>query len=86
MNTSRLTVKGQITLPKEIRQRFHLQPGDRVALEPESDAIRVRPVRKTILDWAGSLQPPERVLSDAAVRQRIRKMRARRQVNTQGHA
>ena len=86
MNTSRLTVKGQITLPKEIRQRFHLQPGDRVALEPESDGIRVRPVRKTILDWAGSLRPLESGLSDAAIRQRVRKMRVQRQVNTQSHA
>jgi AbrB family looped-hinge helix DNA binding protein len=81
MNTSRLTVKGQITLPKEIRQRFHLRPGDRVALEPEPNGIRVRPVRRTILDWAGSLQPSERGPSDTAIRQRVRKMRAQRQGN-----
>ena len=74
MKTSRLTVKCQITLPKEMRERFRLQPGDRVALEPEADGIKVRPVRRTILDWAGSLRPPQRGLSDDDIRQRVRKM------------
>lgn len=85
MGTSRLTVKGQITLPKGMRERFRLQPGDRVALEPEADGIKVRPVRRTILDWAGSLQPPERGLSDQAIRQRVRKVRAQRRAGIDDH-
>jgi len=78
MKTSQLTIKGQITLPKEIRERFRLQPGDRVAVEAESDAIRVRPVRRTILDWAGTLRSPETPLSDEAVRRNVRTLRAQR--------
>ena len=78
MKTSPLTVKGQVTLPKELRDRFRLRPGDRVALEPEADGIKVRPVRRSILDWAGTLRPPEPGLSDDEIRQRVRNRRARR--------
>ena len=85
MKTSQLTVKGQITLPKEIRERFRLRPGDRVALEPEADGIKVRPVRRTILDWAGRLRSPERALSDDAIRQRVREMRVQRQTGIHDH-
>ncbi len=85
MKTSQLTIKGQITLPKELRVRFRLQPGDRVALEPEADGIKVRPVRKTILDWAGTLRPPKAGLSDDDIRKRVRKMRARRLARLPSH-
>jgi antitoxin PrlF len=54
MKTSQLTVKGQVTLPKELRERFDLKPGSRVAFEAEADGIKVRPVRETIMDWAGA--------------------------------
>ena len=36
---SQLTVKGQVTLPKELRDRFNLEPGSRVAFEEEADGI-----------------------------------------------
>ena len=85
MKTSQLTVKGQITLPKAIRERFRLRPGDRVALEPEGDGIKVRPVRRTILDWAGRLRSPGPALSDDVIRKRVRKMRVQRQAGVHDH-
>ena len=42
-----ITRKGQITLPAELRRRFNLQEGDRVAFDVSDDAdgsIVVRPV------------------------------------------
>ena len=71
MKTSRLTVKGQVTLPKELRERFRLGPGARVAFDAEADGIKVRPVRKTILDWVGTLKFPEPGLSDDEIRRRV---------------
>lgn len=85
MKTSCLTIKGQVTLPKELRVRFRLQPGDAVAFEPEADGIKVRPVRKTVVDWAGSLRPPELGLSEDDIRQRVRKARTGRLVSRLGH-
>ncbi len=78
MKTSQLTAKGQVTLPKELRDRFNLEPGSRVAFEEEADGIKVRPVRKTIMDWAGTLRSPEPDLSDAEIRRRVKKAVAKR--------
>lgn len=78
MKTSHLTVKGQVTLPKEMRQQFHLGPGSRVAFQAEADGIKVRPVRKTILDWAGTLKSPVRGLSDDEILRRVKQAVARR--------
>lgn len=73
MRTSQLTVKGQVTLPKELRDRFNLEPGSRVAFSPEADGIKVRPVRETIMDWAGTLRSPQPGLSEAEIRRRVKK-------------
>lgn len=78
MKTSQLTVKGQVTLPKELRERFSLGPGSRVAFQEETDGIKIRPVRKTILDWAATLPSPPSGLSDAEVRRRVKKAVAER--------
>ncbi|MDE1821444.1 MAG: AbrB/MazE/SpoVT family DNA-binding domain-containing protein [Euryarchaeota archaeon] len=37
-----LTSKGQITLPKEIREALHLQEGDKVVFEVEGDKFTGR--------------------------------------------
>jgi len=85
MKTSRLTVKGQVTLPQELRRRFSLGPGSQVALEEEADGIKVRPVRETILNWAGSLRSPQAGLSDAEIRRRVKKAVAARTARKLAH-
>lgn len=85
MKTSQLTVKGQVTLPQELRRRFNLGPGSRVAFEEEADGIKVRPLRKSIVHWAGSLRPPQAGLSDAEVRRRVKKAVAARTARKLAH-
>jgi AbrB family looped-hinge helix DNA binding protein len=41
MKTSTMTVKGQVTIPKELRDRFGFGPGDRLAFVPEEDGIKI---------------------------------------------
>ena len=85
MKTSQLTVKGQVTLPQELRRRFNLGPGSRVAFEEEADGIKVRPVRKTIVHWAGSLRSPQAGLSDAEIRRRVKNAVAARTARKLAH-
>ena len=85
MKTSQLTVKGQVTLPQELRRRFNLGPGSRVAFEEEADGIKVRPVRKTIVHWAGTLRSPQAGLSDAEIRRRVKKAVAARTARELAH-
>ncbi|PYV28169.1 MAG: AbrB family transcriptional regulator, partial [Acidobacteria bacterium] len=42
---ARITSKGQITVPHEIRQALGVQPGDKLLFEEDRSGIRVRPVR-----------------------------------------
>lgn len=43
---ARITSKGQITVPHEIRRALGVRPGDKLLFEKDSGGIRVRPVRR----------------------------------------
>jgi len=40
--TSRITSKGQVTIPKEIRERYGFNEGDYLILEPRGEDLVVR--------------------------------------------
>jgi AbrB family looped-hinge helix DNA binding protein len=51
-----LTSKGQVTIPKDVRDRLGLESGDRVVFEFEGDAVRLRAERrKSLGELMGSL-------------------------------
>ncbi len=55
---ARITSQGQITVPKAIRDRLALKPGDDVEfLDREGDIVLVPRRRRSILDFAGVLPP-----------------------------
>ena len=40
--TTRITRKGQVTIPKELREEFGLEEGDEIRWQGDEDGIRVR--------------------------------------------
>jgi AbrB family looped-hinge helix DNA binding protein len=44
---ARITSKGQITVPREVRRVLGVRPGDRLLFESDENGVRVRPVRTT---------------------------------------
>lgn len=42
---ARITSKGQITVPHEIRRSLGVGPGDKLLFEQDGSEVRVRPVR-----------------------------------------
>jgi AbrB family looped-hinge helix DNA binding protein len=42
---ARITSKGQITVPREIRRMLGVRSGDKLLFESDGKGIRVRPVR-----------------------------------------
>ena len=42
---AKITTKGQITVPVEIRRLLGVRPGDSLLFESDDDGVRVRPVR-----------------------------------------
>ena len=37
MSEAKVTSKGQVTIPKAVRERLHIEPGDRVSFEIRDD-------------------------------------------------
>lgn len=55
-----ITSKGQVTLPKPIRDQLGLVEGTRLDFEIVDGIIRARPVSRTALDIFGVLHQPGR--------------------------
>ncbi len=46
MPSSRLSSKGQVTIPQKVRERLGLRPGDRVDFVEEGGEIHLKPERE----------------------------------------
>lgn len=56
MVTAKLTSKGQLTIPKAVRDSLHLHAGDRVAFVIHgSEEVVLKPVTKTVDEVFGRL-------------------------------
>lgn len=61
MPTATITSKGQITLPREVRDHLHVREGDRVEFEIDLQGeVRVRPVTGSAEELFGMLRHPGR--------------------------
>jgi antitoxin PrlF len=58
MARAKLTSKGQITIPKQVRERLNLRTGDRVEFTVEGDRVLLRPARGRVVDLEGALHRP----------------------------
>lgn len=59
MPRATVTSKGQITIPKAVRDRLHLSAGDRVDFVLETpDRVVLRPLVGSVRDLAGLLRRP----------------------------
>ncbi len=59
MVTATLTSKGQLTIPKAVRESLHLHTGDRVAFIVHGDSEAVlKPVTKSVDEVYGRLHSP----------------------------
>jgi antitoxin PrlF len=57
MPTATLTSKGQVTIPKEIREKLRLKTGDRVLFTvDDSGAVQVRAQNRSLLDRIGFMK------------------------------
>jgi antitoxin PrlF len=66
---SRVTQKGQVTIPADMRRHLGLKPRDRVRFEIEDDAVRMTRATSKILEIYGSVTPRNRPEDFAALRE-----------------
>ncbi|HVT57123.1 MAG TPA: type II toxin-antitoxin system PrlF family antitoxin [Thermoanaerobaculia bacterium] len=78
MATATLTSKGQITLPKEVREHLHLGEGDRLEFVIRSDGeVHVQPVAGSYRDLRGMVRRPGKLSpSDEALDQEMTRLLA----------
>lgn len=56
MLTSKVTTKGQVTLPKEVRERLHVRAGDTLSYEVQpNDTVVVRKLEPFDAEWHEAL-------------------------------
>ena len=60
MASSTMTSKGQMTVPKAIRDRFQLAAGDRIDFVVDDDRIMLVPAKYTLDDLMTVLPKPKR--------------------------
>ena len=74
MAAATLTSKGQITIPKSVRDALNLQPGDRVEfLVDDAGHVTVVPVTHDIKSLKGMLPKPARPVTVEEMNRVIRK-------------
>jgi antitoxin PrlF len=78
MARATITSKGQITIPKEVRDRLGLKPGDHVEiyLEPDGRAVIERTIK--LEELIGILPRPKKALTVEEINQAIAEAAAKR--------
>ena len=71
MITARVTSKGQVTIPKKVREKLGVHPGEDVGFEEKNGLIYIRKtVKKSPFDkWVGRLRQLEGQRSDDLVKE-----------------
>jgi antitoxin PrlF len=55
--TSRVTSKGQITIPKRVRESLHVETGDSLVFEVREGEAVIRRLPDIDPEWARAVQP-----------------------------
>ncbi len=60
MATATMTSKGQVTIPKQVREQLHLHAGDRIEFLVHGDSeARLKPITQTVNEVFGCLYNPD---------------------------
>jgi antitoxin PrlF len=78
---SKITTSGQATIPKKIRERLNLKPGDRVLFLEKDGEIVLQPVSHTLRERRGSVAPRKRPEDFDEVRYEVKKRIAKKDVD-----
>jgi len=68
---AKMTSKGQITLPKEVRRLLKAEVGSVIVFEKEAEKIFIRPT-KTLLDYRGYLKGRKKPADFETLRERAK--------------
>ncbi|MDH5776426.1 MAG: AbrB/MazE/SpoVT family DNA-binding domain-containing protein [Nitrospirota bacterium] len=73
MLDSVITRKGQVTIPKPIRDQLGLEEGEKVMFIRRGDEVLLKVIRGTVLDLKGSVNPSARPEDFSEIRKTVKK-------------
>ena len=77
MASATLTTKGQITLPKSVRERLGVEAGDRIEFIESDQGFLVVPTTRDIRSLKGIVPKPKRPVTIETMNRSIAKMGGR---------
>jgi antitoxin PrlF len=78
MSTATITSKGQITVPKEIREALGVRPGDRLAFHAREDGtVTVEAETVDLMTLRGVLKPRRKGVTVEAMNEAVRRSAGR---------
>ena len=79
MNKAKITFKGQVTIPKEVREALTIKEGDSVIFRVEGDHAVLKPLKKrTLKEFYGALPATHPYPGLEAVRVEVHRKIAKR--------
>jgi len=75
--TAKITSKGQITLPREVRELLDVHTGSVVVFEQENDKVVIKPAR-TLREFKGILKGHGKAVDFDQVRERVKEYRGKK--------
>ena len=74
MSAATLTRKGQVTIPKSIRDRLGIQEGEKVLFVVRGEEVVLKVLRGNILELKGSVKPSARPENFETIRRSVKKV------------
>lgn len=78
MKAATVTRKGQVTIPKTIRERLGVKDGEKIVFVLRGDEVVLKVLRGNILELRGSVKPRSRPQDFEAIRRSVRRAMARK--------
>lgn len=76
---STITAKGQITIPRRIREFLHVKPKEKIAFEIENNKVRIKPAMN-VESAFGIIRPKQKPENFKAIRETVERTIAKETV------
>ncbi len=80
MLSTRVGRRGQIVLPKEVRQKIRVAEGDQIAFIIDGEQVLIKPITHTLFDLRGRVKVSSKQNFDS-IREEVKTKRAQKRGN-----